>query len=87
MYLIAARLDGVVVAQAITSKGELVPNSRRKVPLGAGPIHITTMTEPSGVRVIAAGKYATALSIANKRLSVSSLPLLVRSMFNIGVLS
>ncbi|CCO29178.1 DNA damage-binding protein 1 AltName: Full=Damage-specific DNA-binding protein 1 [Rhizoctonia solani AG-1 IB] len=69
MYLIAARLDGVVVAQAITSKGELVPNSRRTVPLGAGPIHITTMTEPSGVRVIAAGKYATALSIANKRLS------------------
>ncbi|CAE6415445.1 unnamed protein product [Rhizoctonia solani] len=75
MYLIIARLDGVVVTQAITSKGELVPNSRRTIPLGAGPIHITTISEPSAVRVVAAGKHATALSIVNKRLSVSSLPL------------
>ncbi|KAF8755306.1 CPSF A subunit region [Rhizoctonia solani] len=75
MYLIAARLDGAIVTQAITSKGELVPNMRRVVPLGAGPVHITTVAEPSEVRVIAAGKHSMALSVVNKRLSVSSLPL------------
>ncbi|QRW20255.1 DNA damage-binding protein [Rhizoctonia solani] len=55
--------------------GELVPNMRRVVPLGAGPVHITTVAEPSEVRVIAAGKHSMALSVVNKRLSVSSLPL------------
>ncbi|KAG8762642.1 hypothetical protein FRC11_008321, partial [Ceratobasidium sp. 423] len=73
MYLIAARLDGAVVVQAITSQGELVPDSRRVVPLGGGPIHITTTVESSAVRVIAAGKHAATISIINKRLAVSSL--------------
>ncbi|EUC63468.1 CPSF A subunit region protein [Rhizoctonia solani AG-3 Rhs1AP] len=73
-YLIAARLDGAVVIQAITSQGELIPNSRRVVPLGSGPIHLATTADSSDVRVIAAGKHAATLSIINKRLSVSSLP-------------
>ncbi|CAE6460238.1 unnamed protein product [Rhizoctonia solani] len=72
-YLIAARLDGAVAIQAITAQGGLMPDSRRVVPLGGGPIHITTTADSSDVRVIAAGKHATALSIINKRLSVSSL--------------
>ncbi|KAH7336916.1 CPSF A subunit region-domain-containing protein [Rhizoctonia solani] len=74
MYLIAARLDGAVVLQAITPQGELVSDSRRVVPLGGGPIHITT-TESSDIRIVIAGKHAAALSIINKRLSISSLPM------------
>ncbi|CAE7225587.1 unnamed protein product [Rhizoctonia solani] len=74
-YLLAARLDGAVVVQAITSQGELMPDSRRVVPLGGGPIHFTTTTDASDVRVITTGKHAATLSITNKRLSVSSLPI------------
>ncbi|CAE6406899.1 unnamed protein product [Rhizoctonia solani] len=76
-YLIAARLDGAVVIQGVTSQGELIPNSRRVVPLGGGPIHIATTADSSDIRVIAAGKHAVTLSIIKKRLSVSSLPISV----------
>ncbi|KAJ1303394.1 hypothetical protein OPQ81_011586 [Rhizoctonia solani] len=74
-YLIAARLDGAIAIQAISPQGELVPDSRRVVPLGGGPIHITETDDSSSVRVIAAGKHAATLSIINNRLSVSSLPI------------
>ncbi|CAE6468853.1 unnamed protein product [Rhizoctonia solani] len=74
-YLVAARLDGAVVVQAIAPQGELVPDSRRVVPLGGGPIHIITTTESSDIRIIVGGKHAAALSIINKRLSISALPI------------
>jgi hypothetical protein len=81
MYLIAARLDGALVIQAISPEGMPLAGSRRVVPLGGGPIHIATApaTESSSVRLVAAGKRAVALSIINKRLSVSSLPITVSS--------
>lgn len=79
LYLIAARLDGALVIQPVSSDGAPLPGTRRVVPLGGGPIHLTTVpaTESSGIRVVAAGKRAVALSVLKKRLSVSALPISV----------
>lgn len=80
MYSIIARLDGVLVVHAISPSGVLLPGSRRVVPLGGGPVHLTLVPAQgsAGVRVVAAGKRAVTLSIVNKRLSISALPITVR---------
>ncbi|KAG9120684.1 hypothetical protein FRC07_003723 [Ceratobasidium sp. 392] len=76
LYSVIARLDGALVVQAISSEGIPLPNTRRVVPLGGGPISLAFVATQgnTSARVIAAGKQAVALSIVNKRLNVSSLP-------------
>ncbi|KAG9075585.1 hypothetical protein FS749_012744, partial [Ceratobasidium sp. UAMH 11750] len=76
MYSIIARLDGALVVQAISAEGIFLPNGRRVIPLGGGPISLTSVAAHgnTGAQVIAAGKQAVVLSIVNKRLNVSSLP-------------
>jgi hypothetical protein len=79
MYSLVARLDGALVVQGILPDGASIPNTRRVVPLGGGPITLTLVPAQGaeGVRVIAAGKQAVALSVMKKRLYVSSLPIKV----------
>ncbi|KAG8686342.1 hypothetical protein FRC09_014193, partial [Ceratobasidium sp. 395] len=76
LYSIVARLDGIIVVQAVSPEGAFVPNTRRVIPLGGGPISLAFVATQgnTSAQVIAAGKQAVTLSIVNKRLNVSSLP-------------
>ncbi|KAG8742174.1 hypothetical protein FRC10_001930 [Ceratobasidium sp. 414] len=75
LYTITARLDGALVVQAVSAEGTPLLNARRVIPLGGGPISLTSIAAhaSAGAQVIAAGKQAVVLSIVNKRLNVSSL--------------
>lgn len=79
MYSIVARLDGVLVVHAIFPSGVLLSGSRRVIPLGEGPVHLALVPAQgsAGFRVVTAGKRTVTLSIANKQLSISALPITV----------
>ncbi|QRW06537.1 DNA damage-binding protein [Ceratobasidium sp. AG-Ba] len=76
-YVILARLDGALVVQAISPEGVPLPNARRVIPLGGGPIALASIPAQgnTGARVVAAGKQTVILSVLNRRLNVSSLPI------------
>ncbi|KAF8606903.1 hypothetical protein BDV93DRAFT_520522 [Ceratobasidium sp. AG-I] len=77
LYALLACIDGLLITHAVSSTGVPLPGSRRSIPLGGGPIHLTFVPAhgSSGARIVAAGKRAVALSIINGRLAVSALPI------------